>query len=306
MSFVLRGEDVGRRTIRAELRPNIASDRQAAVAAAYFHGNGLLSRTVALLLFVLSLPIIIATIVAVRITSPGPAIFKQTRVGRGGRLFVMYKIRTMRVDAEAASGPVWTQTNDPRVTWLGRWIRKLHLDEFPQLINVIKGEMAIIGPRPERPEFTQKLEAALPGYLDRLAVRPGITGLAQINLPPDTDLESVRRKLSLDLMYVREGSLGLDLRILACTCARLFALRGPRINRIFGIDREPTEAPAAPDLLAHDLLPDFNRSTTSVDPAPRGIRRTHDRHRLAVPGTVHRAFHAEADSALADSTETVP
>lgn len=270
MSFVLRSEDVGRRTTHAEPQPKTTADHLPAIASPYFNGNGLLSRTVALLLFVASLPMIVATIVAVKITSPGPAVFKQTRVGRRGRQFVMYKIRTMRLDAEAATGPVWTQNNDPRVTWLGRWVRKLHLDEFPQLINVIKGEMAIIGPRPERPEFTQKLQVALPDYLDRLAVRPGITGLAQINLPPDTDLESVRRKLSLDLMYVREGSLWLDLRILACTFARLFALRGPRINRFFGIQRQPLEGPAAGDLLAHDLL----------GSVPRGIPRTHDRRRV--------------------------
>ena len=245
MSFVLRSEEAGRRAVHVESRPTAAPDRVPAIASPYFNGNGMLSRALAAVLLVLGLPIIIATILAVRITSPGPAIFKQTRVGRRGRSFVMYKIRTMRLDAEAATGPVWTQTNDPRVTWLGRWIRHLHLDEFPQLVNVIKGEMALIGPRPERPEFTQKLQAALPGYLDRLAVRPGITGLAQINLPPDTDLESVRRKLSLDLVYVREGSLSLDLRILACTCARLVALRGPRVNRFFRIERQPTEGLAA-------------------------------------------------------------
>ncbi|HJT34350.1 MAG TPA: sugar transferase [Pirellulales bacterium] len=296
MSYALRGEDLGRRTVHVESRATAAPDRQPAIASPYFNGNGLLSRTVALLILVASMPLIVATILAVKITSPGPAIFKQTRVGRRGRSFVMYKIRTMRVDAEAATGPVWTQTNDPRVTWLGRWIRKLHLDEFPQLINVIKGEMAIIGPRPERPEFTQKLQTALPGYLDRLAVRPGITGLAQINLPPDTDLESVRRKLSLDLMYVREGSLWLDLRILACTFARLFALRGPQINRVLGIARQPDEVPAAGDLLAHDLL----------GSVPRSLPRSHDRRRVARHGTPQTFFRTDADSALADSTEAIP
>ncbi len=296
MSFVLRGDEVGRRTIHVEPRANITADHQSAVASAYFNGNGMLSRTVALLLFLISLPIIVATILAVRLTSAGPAIFKQTRVGRRGRLFLMYKIRTMRIDAEAATGPVWTRSNDPRITRLGRLIRTLHLDEFPQLINVIKGEMAIIGPRPERPEFTHMLQAALPGYLDRLAVRPGITGLAQINLPPDTDLESVRRKLSLDLMYVREGSLWLDLRILACTFARLFALRGPRINRLFGIARQPDDAPADADLLCHDLL----------GSAPRGTARIHDRRRVARHGTPQRAFRTDVDSALADSTEALP
>lgn len=154
----------------------------------------------------------------------------------------MYKIRTMRVDAEAGTGPVWSQRNDPRVTRLGRVVRKLHLDEFPQLINVINGEMGLIGPRPERPEFTQRLAVAIPRYLDRLVVRPGITGLAQINLPPDSDLNSVRRKLALDLRYVQEARLSLDLRILACTCLRLFGIKGPKVTRMMGLERSASLA----------------------------------------------------------------
>jgi lipopolysaccharide/colanic/teichoic acid biosynthesis glycosyltransferase len=212
----------------------------------YFRWKDLPGRCLSCVMLVLGLPIMAATIVVVRLTSPGPAIFRQTRVGRSGRTYTMYKIRTMRVDAESATGPVWTQLGDPRITPVGRWIRKLHLDEFPQLINVLRGEMALIGPRPERPEFTQKLALALPEYLDRLAVRPGITGLAQINLPPDTDLDSVRRKLVLDLLYVREGGLALDLRILACTFVRLLGVKGPRVTRFFGIERIPHLSPAEP------------------------------------------------------------
>ncbi len=205
--------------------------------AAYFRWKDVPGRCLALALFLPGVPVMAATMLVVRLTSPGPAVYTQIRVGRHGRKFTMYKIRTMRVDAEAGTGPVWTQVHDPRITPVGRWIRKLHLDEFPQLLNVLKGEMALIGPRPERPEFTQRLAVAIPGYLDRLSVRPGITGLAQINLPPDTDLESVRSKLAVDLAYVRDGSVSLDLRILACTFLRLFGIKGPRVTRLMGLER---------------------------------------------------------------------
>jgi hypothetical protein len=116
-------------------------------------------------------------------------------------------------------------------------LRKLHLDEFPQLINVLKGEMSLIGPRPERPEFTQRLAVEIPGYLDRLLILPGVTGLAQINLPPDTDLESVRRKLCLDLRYVSEAGLLLDLRMLLCTATRVIGMPGGLAMRAFGLYR---------------------------------------------------------------------
>ena len=139
----------------------------------------------------------------VRLTSRGPGIYKQARVGKDGRKFMMYKIRTMRQDAEAASGPMWTQAHDPRVTFLGRVLRKLHLDELPQLFNVLKGEMSLVGPRPERPEFVRVLAEAIPGYRNRLAVRPGVTGLAQVNLPPDTDIASVRAQAGAGLRVHR-------------------------------------------------------------------------------------------------------
>jgi lipopolysaccharide/colanic/teichoic acid biosynthesis glycosyltransferase len=157
----------------------------------------------------------------------------------------MYKVRSMRLDAEAKSGPVWTTTNDPRVTRVGRFIRMLHLDEFPQLINVLRGEMALIGPRPERPEFVELLARDIPGYLDRLSVRPGITGLAQINLPPDSDLDSVRRKLAVDLDYIRQGNVFLDLRILGCTFVRLVGIKGVYAARMFGLDSHRVAAEAA-------------------------------------------------------------
>ena len=209
------------------------------VPAPYFRWKDLIGRCLALLLLVLSSPIMLATAVMIRVSSPGPAIFRQVRVGRHGSTFIMYKFRSMRLDAESKTGPVWTAANDPRITAVGRFIRTVHLDEFPQLINVIKGEMALIGPRPERPEFVRELAREIPGYLDRLTVRPGITGLAQINLPPDSDLDSVRRKLSVDLQYTQQGNAWLDLRIFACTFVRLFGVKGQLASRLFRLQCQP-------------------------------------------------------------------
>jgi len=164
------------------------------VPAPYFSKRmEMLGRLTAICLLVICAPIIAVLIVLVRITSRGPALFKQVRVGRDGKNFVMYKLRSMIEDAESETGPVWTQDlNDPRVTSFGRILRKSHLDELPQLFNVARGEMAMFGPRPERPELVRLLAERIPGYLNRLSVRPGITGLAQINLPPDSSPTRVR------------------------------------------------------------------------------------------------------------------
>ncbi len=207
--------------------------------AAYFGWHQILHRVAAALLLVPAVPLILALVALVRWTSKGPGIYSQTRVGRNARSFRMLKIRTMRIDAEAVSGPVWTASlGDPRITRLGRVLRRLHLDEFPQLWNVVKGEMALVGPRPERPEFVDDLVCQIPGYLDRLCVLPGITGLAQLNLPSDSDLDSVRRKLIVDVDYIRNGTLGLDLRILLCTLLRLIGIRASRVKRMLGLHRQ--------------------------------------------------------------------
>lgn len=203
----------------------------------YFDWQSVRCRVLGAMLLIPALPIIGLLAALVRLTSPGPGIFRQARIGLHGRPFTMYKLRTMRVDAEVRTGPVWAQVNDPRVTPLGRILRRLHLDEFPQLFNVVKGEMALVGPRPERPEFVQTLARSIPGYMDRLLVRPGITGLAQINLPPDTDLESVRRKLALDLEYIGCASLGFDLRIVGATLLRLLAVVNGFGPGLFGLRR---------------------------------------------------------------------
>ena len=208
--------------------------------AEYHRWKSLLGRTFAFLLLLPGLPIIGLLVVLVRLTSRGPGIYRQVRVGLHGKTFAMYKIRTMRCDAEVRTGPAWTQKNDPRVTPVGRVLRKLHLDEFPQLFNVLRGEMALIGPRPERPEFTQVLAREIPGYMDRVLILPGITGLAQINLPPDTDLDSVRRKLVLDLEYVRAANPVLDVRMLACTVLRMLGMQGEFAMRVMRLDRIAT------------------------------------------------------------------
>jgi lipopolysaccharide/colanic/teichoic acid biosynthesis glycosyltransferase len=164
----------------------------------------------------------------------------------------MYKLRSMRCDAEARTGPVWASAgHDPRVTPLGYWLRYLHLDELPQLYNILRGEMALVGPRPERPEFVGLLAEQIPGYWERLKVKPGITGLAQINLPPDTDLHSVRCKLVLDREYVERGGLVLDARIVLCTLLRLVGLRGGRAVSLLGLRRVVhVQPPAQPSQAA--------------------------------------------------------
>lgn len=174
----------------------------------------LLDLVVAALLLVGGLPLWVALALAVRLTSPGPAIYRQQRVGRHGRLFTLYKFRTMWHDAEAQTGPVWAQNNDPRYTPLGRWLRKTRLDEIPQLWNVLKGEMSLVGPRPERPYFVDRLSREIPLYNRRHRVKPGITGWAQVMWKYDTCLEDVRQKVKYDLFYIENMSLRMDFKIL--------------------------------------------------------------------------------------------
>jgi lipopolysaccharide/colanic/teichoic acid biosynthesis glycosyltransferase len=182
-------------------------------------------RVAALALLVLTGPLILLLAALVRLTSRGPAFYSQTRLGRGGIPFTIYKLRTMVNRCESLTGPRWSLPGDPRITPLGRFLRASHLDELPQLVNVLRGEMSLIGPRPERPEFLPELEAACPGYRERLAVRPGVTGLAQVQLPADTSVDSVRLKLAYDLYYIRHLGPRLDLALLVCTA--LYALGLP-------------------------------------------------------------------------------
>jgi lipopolysaccharide/colanic/teichoic acid biosynthesis glycosyltransferase len=189
----------------------------------------------ALILLVITAPVIALSVLLAKLTSKGPAIYTQTRVGRTGRLFTIYKIRTMIDNCESLTGPRWAMPDDPRVTWLGHYLRKTHFDELPQLVNVLRGEMSLIGPRPERPEFVTKLERALPAYRERLGVRPGVTGLAQVHLPGDTNLSSVRLKLAYDLYYIQRLGPWLELRILWCTALRVIGVPFRVLRKFSGI-----------------------------------------------------------------------
>jgi len=159
------------------------------------------------------------------LASPGSLFYHQTRVGRGGKLFRIIKFRTMRPDAEA-NGAVWATANDDRVTPIGRWLRRTRLDELPQVINVLRGEMSIIGPRPERPEFVEHLAREIPFYRARHAIRPGITGWAQVRFGYGNSVEHARIKLEYDLYYVRHAGFYLDALILLKTAAVMLGLRG--------------------------------------------------------------------------------
>jgi hypothetical protein len=169
----------------------------------------------------------------------------------------MLKIRTMYQDAESVSGPTWCKPGDTRITPIGRILRLLHLDELPQLINVVNGEMDLIGPRPERPAFVETLAREIPNYRDRLQVLPGVTGLAQINLPPDETLNCVRKKLMLDRDYIRNASISLDVRILICTSLRMLGIRHGRAVRWFRLERE---VPAPIETSSKSLRPGSNRN----------------------------------------------
>lgn len=166
---------------------------------------------------IVSLPIMAVIAIAIKLDSKGPVILKQVRVGMRGKIFTMYKFRTMRQDAETMSGPVWAKENDPRVTRLGRFLRKTHLDETPQLFNVLKGEMSLVGPRPERPHFVSEFRKLIPHYDRRLLVKPGVTGLAQIYRRYDESLADVRKKLKYDVLYVHKMCPFLDLKVMALT-----------------------------------------------------------------------------------------
>ncbi len=202
---------------------------------------------------ILTLPII-GTIILLfmlltKLTSKGPVIYTQTRCGKDGKLFKMYKIRSMIADAEAQSGAVWSGTKgrDPRITAVGRFMRRLHIDELPQIYNVWRGEMMVIGPRPERPEFVETLRTEVPSYEYRMLVEPGMTGFAQLNLPSDSGLEDVRKKLVLDFEYIEHASFWLDMRILAGTAFKFIRFKYfDRLPlRLCGICRNAEDSPWA-------------------------------------------------------------
>lgn len=199
-----------------------------AVSAAVRRGaaiKNLAEYPLALVMFVFAVPFIFLAMLVTKAISHGPAIYRQQRVGRTGRVFTIYKIRTMYQDCESLTGPRWSIPGDPRITPLGKIFRKLHIDELPQLWNVLKGDMALIGPRPERPEIVAQLRRSIPSYDFRHVIKPGITGFAQIHLPADTNLRSVRNKVAYDRFYIARMSLWMDLSIYFCTALKVLHLK---------------------------------------------------------------------------------
>ncbi len=171
-------------------------------------------------------PIMLAVYAAVRLTSPGPALYHQTRVGQHGKPFVVHKFRSMRVDAEAGTGAVWATQHDSRVTPIGRFLRRTRLDEMPQLWNVLVGEMSLVGPRPERPEFVESLTREIPFYGERHVVKPGVTGWAQVRYTYGASVEDALEKLQYDLFYAKNFTLTLDLLIVFNTVKTVLLRRG--------------------------------------------------------------------------------
>ena len=184
--------------------------------------------TLALLFLVLGFPLFLAIAIAIRLESRGSIFFRQDRMGQAGKIFRPLKFRTMVEGAEAETGPVWAAENDPRVTRVGRLLRRSRLDEFPQIINVLKGDMSFVGPRPERPHFVAMLQQQIPYYHQRLSVKPGITGWAQVRYRYGSTVEDAAQKLEYELYYIKNMSVFLDLLILLSTMQIVLFGRGAR------------------------------------------------------------------------------
>jgi exopolysaccharide biosynthesis polyprenyl glycosylphosphotransferase len=182
---------------------------------------------IAVPLLLLSSPILLITALLIRLESPGPVIYRQERVGLDGRSFTILKFRSMRADAERA-GPTWAAKSDSRVTRIGGFIRKVRIDELPQLMNILRGDMSVVGPRPERPHFVAQLSREIPVFAERARVKPGLTGWAQINYPYGSSIEDARNKLSFDLYYIKHRSLLFNLVILFATIRVILFQEGAR------------------------------------------------------------------------------
>jgi exopolysaccharide biosynthesis polyprenyl glycosylphosphotransferase len=188
----------------------------------------LIDIVVACILLVLTLPITLIAAIAVKLNSPGGIFYQQDRVGMGGKVFRILKLRSMYVDAEIRTGAIWAAQNDPRVTTVGRLMRRVRIDELPQLINIIKGEMTLVGPRPERQEIVTNLARTIPLYSHRHSMRPGLTGWAQVCYPYGATVEDATEKLCYDLYYIKNWSLLLDLQIMLQTMKVVLYGRGAR------------------------------------------------------------------------------
>ena len=183
------------------------------VRKTYYVAKRIFDVAVSIVALVVLSPLFLITALLIKLMSRGPAIYTQTRVGKDGELFDIYKFRTMKVDAEKESGPVWASANDDRLIPGGDFLRKTHIDEIPQFVNVLRGEMSVIGPRPERPVFVDKFKKEIPDYERRLEIKPGITGLAQVWHRYDETIEDVKKKIKYDLLYIKKVCLWTDLRI---------------------------------------------------------------------------------------------
>ena len=216
--------------------PTVTADSLRCPPRPYDSVKRFLDLFAASLLLIPALPVIVLGWALVRCTSAGPGVYTQIRVGLGGRHFRIYKLRSMTYNCEATTGGAkWSTAGDSRVTPVGRVFRKLHIDELPQLFNVLLGDMSLVGPRPERPEFVKPLSVSIPEYPLRLAVRPGVTGLAQIQLPPDTDLKSVRRKVIVDRSYIDNRGFWLDVRLILGTALYLIGCSYALVRRILAL-----------------------------------------------------------------------
>jgi lipopolysaccharide/colanic/teichoic acid biosynthesis glycosyltransferase len=173
-------------------------------------------------------PIVFFAGIFIKLNSRGPVLYRQSRVGKNGQIFRIYKLRTMQIDAEKETGAVWAKANDRRITYVGRALRKMHIDEIPQLINVLTGEMSIVGPRPERPEMVRDFKNFICDYEKRLKVKPGITGVAQVWHKYDETVDDVKKKIKYDLLYIRKICLSLDLKIMLSTIALVLTGKGAR------------------------------------------------------------------------------
>lgn len=217
--------------------PRFEVEAVAHAQQSFFERKYLVDRCLGGVLLVLFSPIIIALYLLVRATSRGPGLYKQERVGLNGKTFEIFKLRSMVQNAEKPGQPQWAVKGDARVNFVGRVLRKLHLDELPQLYNVFRGDMSMVGPRPERPQICDDLARKINGYYNRTAVKPGVTGLAQINLPPDESIDDVRRKQVLDLNYIENAGMWLDLRMIVATALRMFGLKGGIVMKAMQLDR---------------------------------------------------------------------
>jgi lipopolysaccharide/colanic/teichoic acid biosynthesis glycosyltransferase len=214
-----------------------------------------LQRIIALLAIVCLSPLLLILAVVVRMTSPGSPIYRQKRSGQGGAPYLIMKLRSMYIDAEARTGATWSPgKTDPRITPVGLFLRLSHLDELPQLWNIVRGQMAFVGPRPERPEILEELSKDIENLDDRLAVKPGLTGLAQIQQPSDQTVECFRRKLEYDRLYIKNRSVWLDLRIIFGTVLYLMGFSYALVRILCFLPK----------------LDEVTEKNLSYDPAPPG------------------------------------